>query len=115
MAALSSTEVLAVFVQFKARVEARLRAFKDPHSERRAPVRFTQAIPYDFKGSFPVLYVVEKDIVQDDSLFGAHSVVAPETANELRNIMMKRKRGDDSEDEAAAGAAGAAGTGDASL
>jgi hypothetical protein len=88
-----------VYVQFKARVEARLQQFKDPHSIRRAPVRFTQAIPLDFKGAFPVLYVVGKDITEDPSLFGAHSVVLPATAEALSKLMKKRKRGVDSDDE----------------
>ncbi len=91
--------MLSVYVQFKGRVEARLQQFKDPHSVRRAPVKFTQAIPLDFKGSFPVLYVVGKDITEDPLLFGAHSVVLPSTAAALSNLMKKRKRGDDSDDE----------------
>ena len=60
-----------------------------------------------------MLYVVGTDIVEDESLFGAHSGVAPETASALRNILKKWKRGDDSDEEAAgdAAASGSVGTG----
>jgi hypothetical protein len=80
-------------------VEARLRQYKAPHCVRRSPLKFTQAIPLDFKGSFPALYVVGKDIIQDPLLFGAHSVVLPGTAAELATLMKKRKRGEDSDEE----------------
>jgi hypothetical protein len=93
--------VLAVYVQFKARVWAQLLQYKDPHSPRRAPVRFTQAIPEDFKDKFPVMYVVDRKITNDASLFGAHSVVLPGKAAELESLMKKRKRGEDSDDDIA--------------
>jgi threonine synthase len=93
-------EVLAVYIAFKARVEAKLKMFKDPHCPRRSPVRFTQAIPYEFKGTFPVMYVVDKEIVEDADLFGSHTVVTPATANAVRALMRKRKRVEsDSEDD----------------
>jgi hypothetical protein len=69
-----------VCVQFEARVEARLQRFKDPHGPRRAPVRFTHAIPKGFKGAFPVLYVVGEEVTDNSALLGAHSVVLPGAA-----------------------------------
>jgi hypothetical protein len=87
-----------VCVQFKARVQAKLHQYKDPHSARRTPVRFTQAIPQDFKRHFPTMYVVGSDITDDASLFGAHSVVLPGKAAALETLMKKRKRGEDSDD-----------------
>jgi hypothetical protein len=88
-----------VYVQFKARVEARLQQFKDPNCPRRTPVRFTQAIPLEFRRSFHALYVVGEDIINDPALFGAHSVVLQGTADALSKLMKKRKRGEDSDAE----------------
>jgi hypothetical protein len=52
----------------------------------------------DFKGPFPVLYAVVKDVTHDPLLFGAHSVVLPGTAAALSKLMKKRKRGEDPPD-----------------
>ena len=84
--------MLSVYVQFKARVQAQLQVYKDPHCPRRSPVKFTQAIPYMFEGSFPVMYVVKKNVVADVGLFGAHTVVLPETAENVRSLLRKRKQ-----------------------
>jgi hypothetical protein len=91
--------VLSVYDQFKARVEATLQQFKDPHNPRRAHVRFTQAIPKEFKVAFPVLYVVGREVTDDPALFVAHSVVLPGTATALAELMKKRKRGEESVSE----------------
>lgn len=99
VAALTSNQVLAVYVQFKALVESKLKLYKDPHCPRKSPVRFTQAIPHDFRGKFPVMYVVGPDVTEAESLFGANTVLPQETAATLRNLLQKRKRADHSDEE----------------
>jgi hypothetical protein len=98
VATLTSTEVLAVHVKFKSLLDERMKRIRNPFDKNRGFLRFHDAVPPAFEGSFPTAFVVEKNLVEHDELFGAHSVVSKESANIMRQLL-KRARDSESEEE----------------
>jgi hypothetical protein len=75
-----------------------MKRIRNPFDKNRASLKFHDAVPAAFNGSFPIAFVVEKELVNNDDLFGAHSVVSPESAKKMRQLL-KRARESDSDDD----------------
>jgi hypothetical protein len=85
-------------VKFKSLVDERMKRIRNPFDGNRGFLRFHDTVSPAFEGSFPSAFVIEKDLVQHEDLFGAHSVFSADSAKKMRQLL-KRARDSGSEEE----------------